>query len=59
MAFFVASQEAGNVPEYLLEENQLASPENVALFDAAGTGSVASVKTALADGGKVRRECYN
>ena len=40
-----------NVPDYLLQENQETTPENVALFKAALLGSIAGVEGALKKGG--------
>lgn len=40
------------VPEHLLAKNQLATPENVAVFEAAQKGSVRDLKKALSNGAK-------
>lgn len=44
--------EAIRVPEHLLAKNQLASPENIAVFEAAQKGSVRDLKKALDNGAK-------
>ena len=52
MAFFLEKKDAGDIPEYLLEENQLPNEANVGIFTSASAGDHDGLQRFYDKGGK-------